>query len=109
MQGKDKLVNMEAALTTKIENIKAREQALADEKKKAQDDLDAIRKRYPNPDTIPKIQKDKLAEYDAKVTEADRKAKEAADLRAVYNKKLDTQRAQQEADADKKRKKKKAL
>ena len=99
---------MEAALTTKIENIKTREQALADEKKKAQDDVDAIRKRYPNPDTLPQSQKDRLAEYNVKVKEADRKAKEAAQLRAVYDKKLESQRAQREADADKKRKKRRA-
>ena len=99
---------MEAAVTTKIENIKTREQALADEKKKAQDNLDAIRKRYPDLATRPQSQKDKLAEYDAKVKEADRKAKEAADLRAVYEKKVETQAAQREADADKKRKKRRA-
>ena len=104
-QGKDKLVNMETALTTKIDYIKAEEKRLGDEKTKAQRESAAIRERYANADRIPANLKKKLEEYDKQVKEAERKEQEAADLRKIYEDKRKAQTDAADAEADKKKRK----
>ena len=105
LQGKDKLVNMETALTTKIQNLNFEVTRLTDEKTQAKKDLDTFKNLNPNADASPELQR-KLADYDAKLKDAERKAQDAADLRKVYEDKKKIQRDAAAADASKKKRKK---